>query len=163
MGLELRHDDVVDFLPSRCWLLEGNARGRHMLTPLGSTDLALLVLRLGFAVCVFKHGWGKVHHIEDLKTYWNVPVPLAWVVAAIQILGAASLALGLLTVPFAIALAVVHAVATWKLVFEAREPFVAPSRHSWSIGLLYTLVPLVLVLSGPGAYSLDHSMLRISR
>ena len=76
-----------------------------LLAPLGSTDLALLVLRVVFAACVFKHGWGKVHHIEDLEKYWNVPVPLAWVVAAIQILGAFSLALGLLTVPFAIALA----------------------------------------------------------
>ncbi len=129
------------------------------LAPLGSTDLALLILRVVFAACVFKHGWGKVHHIEDLDTFWKVPVPVAWVVAAIQILGAFALALGLLMVPFAIALAVVHAVATWKLITMANEPFVAPSRHSWSIGLLYTLIPLVLAISGPGRYSLDYSML----
>jgi uncharacterized membrane protein YphA (DoxX/SURF4 family) len=129
-----------------------------LLHPLGSTDLALLVLRLVFAACVFKHGWGKVHHIEDLKKFWNVPVPLAWVVAAVQILGAFALALGFLTVPFAIALVIVHAVATQKLIVMAGEPFVAPSRHSWSIGLLYTLVPLVLAISGPGRYSLDYSL-----
>ena len=128
-----------------------------LLTPLGSTDLALLLLRVTFAVCVFKHGWGKVHHIEDLEKFWKVPVPLAWVVAAIQILGAFSLALGLFTVPFAFALVIVHAVATWKLVSMANEPFVAPSRHSWSIGLLYTLIPLVLLVAGPGRYSLDHT------
>ncbi len=128
-----------------------------LLTPLGSTDLALLVLRMTFAVCVFKHGWGKVHHIEDLEKFWKVPIPLAWVVAAIQILGAVSLTLGLFTVPFAIALFIVHAVATWMLISMANEPFVAPSRHSWSIGLLYTLIPLVLLISGPGRYSLDYS------
>lgn len=129
-----------------------------LLTPLGSTDLALLVLRVVFAVCVVQHGWGKVHHIEDLDTFWKVPVPVAWVVAVIQILGAFALALGLLTVPFAIALVVVHAVATYKLITMAGEPFVAPSRHSWSIGLLYTLIPLVLAIAGPGRYSLDHSL-----
>jgi putative oxidoreductase len=132
---------------------------RSLLTPLGTTDLGLLVLRVVFAICVFKHGWGKVHHIEDLEKFWNVPVPLAWVVAAIQIFGAFSLALGLLTIPFAFALVIVHAVATWKLVDTANEPFVAPSRHSWSIGLLYTLIPLVLLITGPGRYSLDYSLL----
>ena len=132
-----------------------------ILAPLGSPDIALLVLRVVFAACVFKHGWGKVHHIEDLDTYWKVPVPLAWAVAAVQILGAVSLALGLLTVPFSIALVIVHAVATWKLITMAGEPFVAPSRHSWSIGLLYTLIPLVIAIAGPGRFSLDHAMLMV--
>ena len=126
-----------------------------LTTPLGSVDLALLLLRVVFAACLFPHGWGKVHHIEDLDKYWNVPVPLAWVVAAVQIAGAATLALGLFTVPMALAVAVVHAVATWKLINMAGEPFVAPSRHSWSIGLLYTLIPLVIAIAGPGRYSLD--------
>src|SRR5262245_29957 len=129
------------------------------LAPLGSTDLALLLLRTVFAVCVLKHGWGKIHHINDLVTIWKVPLPLAWVVAAVQVLGAGALFLGVLTVPFAVALAVVHVVATWKLITMAGEPFVAPSRHSWSIGLLYTLVPLVLAISGPGVYSIDHMLL----
>ena len=129
-----------------------------LLAPLGSTDLALLVLRIVFAVCVFRHGWGKVHHIEDLDLYWKVPVPLAWGVAAVQILGAFSLALGLLTVPFSIALVIVHGVATWKLISMANEPFVAPSRHSWSIGLLYTLIPLVIAIAGPGRYALDAAI-----
>ena len=126
-----------------------------LLAPLGSTDLALLVLRVGFGVCVFMHGWGKLFHIEDLERFWGVPVPLAWVVAAIQIGGALSMVLGLLTVPFAIAMTLVHAVATYKLMTMANEPFVAPSRHSWSIGLLYTLMPLVIAIAGPGIHSLD--------
>ena len=126
-----------------------------LMSPLGSTDLALLVLRVVFGVCVFKHGWGKLFHIEDLDKYWKVPVPLAWVVAAIQLVGAASMILGLITVPFALALAFVHAVATYKLITMADEPFVAPSRHSWSIGLLYTLIPLVIAIAGPGIHSLD--------
>ena len=42
---------------------------------------------------------------------------------------------------------------------RANEPFVAPSRHSWSIGLLYALIPLALALAGPGAYSLDAAWL----
>jgi putative oxidoreductase len=126
-----------------------------LLSPLGTTDLALLVLRIVLGMCVFKHGWGKLSHIEDLVTIWKVPLPLAWAVTAIQIAGAFAMVLGLLTVPFAIALAVVHLVATWKLVIMANEPFVAPSRHSWSIGLIYTTMPLVLAIAGPGAYSLD--------
>jgi len=126
-----------------------------LIAPLGSTDLALLMLRVVFGICVFKHGWGKTFHIEDLDKFWNVPVPLAWVVAAVQIGGAVSMILGLLTVPFAVAMAIVHAVATYKLITMAQEPFVAPSRHSWSIGLLYTLIPAVIALAGPGRYSLD--------
>jgi len=130
-----------------------------LLAPLGSIDLALLLLRVGFGVCVFQHGWGKLHHIGDLVTVWKVPLPLAWIVAAIQIAGAGALLLGLATVPFAIGLAIVHLVATWKLITMAKEPFVAPSRHSWSIGLLYTLVPLALAISGPGRYSIDQLLL----
>lgn len=127
-----------------------------MIAPLGSVDLALLVLRVGLGVCVFMHGWGKLFHIEDLDKFWKVPVPLAWVVAAIQLGGAASMVLGLLAVPFAVALAIVHAVATYKLITMANEPFVAPSRHSWSIGLIYTFMPAVIALAGPGRYSLDY-------
>ena len=131
---------------------------KQLMAPLGSTDLALLLLRVVFGICVFKHGWGKVFHIEDLDKFWKVSVPLAWVVAAIQLLGAASMILGVLTVPFALALAFVHAVATYKLITMANEPFVAPSRHSWSIGLLYTLIPLVIAIAGPGRFSLDFSL-----
>jgi putative oxidoreductase len=129
-----------------------------LFAPLGSTDLALLVLRVVLGVCVFKHGWGKISHIHDLEDIWKVPLPLAWTVAAIQILGAFAMVLGLFTVPFALALAIVHLVATWKLITMANEPFVAPSRHSWSIGLIYTTMPLVLALAGPGAYSLDAKL-----
>jgi putative oxidoreductase len=132
---------------------------RTLLSPLGSVDLALLVLRVVFGVCVLKHGWGKLSHIEDLVTIWKVPLPLAWTVTAIQIAGAFAMVLGFLTVPFALALAVVHLVATWKLITMANEPFVAPSRHSWSIGLIYTAMPLVLAIAGPGAYSLDAMLL----
>lgn len=130
-----------------------------LMAPLGSVDLALLMLRVGLGVCVFMHGWGKLFHIEDLDKFWNVPVPLAWAVAAIQLAGAVSMVLGLLTVPLAVALAAVHAVATYKLITMAKEPFVAPSRHSWSIGLIYTLMPAVIALAGPGRYSLDHLLL----
>ena len=130
-----------------------------LIAPLGSADLALLVLRVVFGICVFKHGWGKIFHIEDLDTYWKVPVPLAWVVCAIQLVGAVAMILGLLTVPFALALVVVHAVATQKLIMMAGEPFVAPSRHSWSIGLLYAVIPLAIAISGPGRYSLDQMLL----
>ncbi len=129
-----------------------------LMAPLGSTDLALLVLRAVFGICVFKHGWGKISHIEDLVSIWKVPMPVAWLVTAIQVVGAFALVLGLLTVPFALSLAVVHAVATYKLITMAKEPFVAPSRHSWSIGLLYTLIPLVIAIAGPGAHSLDAAL-----
>lgn len=129
-----------------------------IIAPIGNIDVALLLLRVAFGVCVFKHGWGKLFHINDLVDIWKVPLPLAWVVAAIQLAGAAAMILGLLTVPFAFALAVVHAVATKKLIFMANEPFVAPSRHSWSIGLLYTVIPLSLALAGAGAYSLDQML-----
>ncbi|MGE0628361.1 MAG: DoxX family protein [Hyphomicrobiaceae bacterium] len=130
------------------------------LSPLGTTELALLLLRIVFGICVFKHGWGKLSHIDDLVTIWAVPLPLAWTVAVIQIAGACCMIFGLLTVPLALALTIVHAVATWKLITMANEPFVAPSRHSWSIGLLYTLIPLALAIAGPGAYSIDHLLLR---
>jgi len=127
-----------------------------VLAPLASTDLALLVLRVVFGVCVFTHGWGKLSHMRDLVDIWKVPLPLAWLVTAVQILGAISMILGFLTVPLAVALAAVHAVATHKLITMAGEPFVAPSRHSWSIGLLYTVIPFAIALAGAGIYSLDH-------
>ncbi len=126
-----------------------------LISPLADPDLALLLLRVVYGVCLFAHGWGKLSQIDDLVTLWRVPRPLAWSVTVIQLAGAVALILGALTVPFVLALVVIHAVATWKLINLAHQPFVAPSRHSWSIGVLYTLVPAVVALAGPGAYALD--------
>ena len=126
-----------------------------VLQPLGSSDLALLLLRVVFGICLLPHGWGKISHIDDLVTIFKVPLPLAWTVTALQIAGAIAMIIGLLTVAFAVVLAIVHAVATWKLITIENEPFVAPSRHSWSIGVLYTLIPLVIAIAGPGRYAID--------
>lgn len=51
--------------------------------------------------------------------------------------------------------------ATRELIWRKHEPFAAPGQHSWDAGLMYTVIPLSLLLLGPGRLSLDHLLIGI--
>jgi len=118
-------------------------------------DLILLVVRLAFGIACFTHGWHKVTGIDGFAAKWRLSLPLAWTVALTQTLGGAMVAVGIGHGLGALALVVCGLGITWKLIFDAGEPFVQPGGHSWDMGLVYTLLPLALLASGPGRFALD--------
>jgi putative oxidoreductase len=122
-------------------------------------DLILLLVRVAFGLACIAHGWGKVTGIDGFAGKWKLSLPIAWAVAITQTLGGALLVVGLLHGWAALALAVCGAGITWKLIYDAKEPFMKPGQHSWDMGLMYTLLPLVLLATGPGRYAID-AMLR---
>ena len=125
---------------------------------LAQLDLALLVVRVAFGAACIAHGWGKVTGIDGFAGKWKLPLPLAWAVAVTQTLGGALLIAGLAHGWAALALAICGAGITWKLIFDAKEPFMKPGQHSWDMGLMYTLLPLLLLATGPGRYAIDAAM-----
>ena len=118
-------------------------------------DLILLVVRIAFGIACFAHGWHKLFDIDGFAGKWRLSLPLAWSVALTQTVGAAMVALGFGHGLGALALAICGAGITYKLIFEAQEPFVKPGGHSWDMGLMYTLLPLALLATGPGRYAVD--------
>ena len=118
-------------------------------------DLIVLVVRVAFGIACVAHGWGKVTGIDGFAAKWKLSLPLAWAVAVTQTLGGALLTVGLAHGWANLALAICGAGITWKLIFAAREPFTKPGQHSWDMGMMYTLLPLVLLVTGSGRYALD--------
>ena len=123
-----------------------------------NADLILLIVRVAFGLSCFAHGWGKVTGMDGFRAKWKHSLPVGWAVALTQTVGGVLLAVGLLHAFAAIALTICGAGITYKLIFDAKEPFMAPGQHSWDMGLMYTLVPLLLWAAGPGRYALDAAM-----
>jgi putative oxidoreductase len=119
-------------------------------------DLALLLLRIAFGIGSFVHGKNKLGKVHLFAADHHLPLWLAWVATAVQIAGGVAIALGFATPVAALGLTVFGAWATLELIYRKKEPFAAPGRHTWDAGVMYTAIPLAILLAGPGAYSLDR-------
>ena len=127
-------------------------------------DAALLLVRLVFGFTCFMHGYGKLANgVVNFAADWQLPMPTAWLVALTQVFGGLSLMAGAATFWAAFALALLGAVVTWLLIFVAKEPFIKPGAHSWHMGLVYTLLPVLLMFTGPGRFSVDAWLMLLGR
>ena len=118
-------------------------------------DFALFVLRITFGFLTFMHGFGKLGHMKGFADYWSMPIALAWAVCLIQLAGGALIFIGFQTQMAAIVQLGLNLVIVYMLITRSKEPFLAPAQHSWSIGLIYAVMPLVLIIGGGGAFSVD--------
>ena len=84
---------------------------------------------------------------------------LAWVATFVQILCGIALILGIGTPIAALGLTIFGLWATVELIYRKREKFAAPGEHTWDTGVMYTAIPLAILLAGPGRYSLDYLLL----
>jgi len=123
---------------------------------LGNLDLALLALRLAFGAGSLVHGRNKLGKVHLFAADHHLPMWLAWVATSVQILGGIAMILGIGTSIAAAGLTIFGAWATFELIYRKREPFAAPGKHTWDTGVMYTAIPLAILLAGPGAYSLDR-------
>ncbi|HTO48684.1 MAG TPA: DoxX family protein [Burkholderiales bacterium] len=122
----------------------------------GLADWASLALRLAVGCGSFVHAKNKFRKVHLFAAGHHLPIWLAWVATFVQLLGGIALILGLGTPIAALGLTIFGLWATLELVFRKREKFAAPGEHTWDTGVMYTAIPLAILLTGPGRYSLDH-------
>jgi putative oxidoreductase len=124
-----------------------------------TTDLGLLILRVftGLALAI-AHGAGKFPPTERFidgvaKMGFPQPAIFAWAAAGAELIGGVLLAIGLLTRPSALFIAIT--VGTAAFVRHAADPFSGKEK-----ALLFLAVAVLYLLAGAGRYSIDAMMMR---
>ncbi len=125
-----------------------------------SIDAGLLLLRLAVGIGSFVHGMNKVGKVHLFAGDHDLPHWLAWIAMVVQIAGGACLVLGFATFPATLGLIIFYLVATQELIVRKKEPFARPGVHTWDAGLLYLVIPLAILLAGPGQFSLDAMLFK---
>jgi putative oxidoreductase len=124
------------------------------------TSLGLLLLRILAGVAFMFHGWGK---IQAPFTWMGPEAPVPGILQALAALsefgGGLAWILGLLTPLASLGIACTMAVAVYMHAIVRGDPFVG-SGGSYELGSLYFVIALLLILSGPGCYSVDHKIFR---
>ncbi len=131
-----------------------------LLKPLAQacrTSMGLLLLRLLVGVALMIHGFGKIQNPTD----WlgpNPPFPPALLaVAAFAEFGGGLLwILGLLTPLASLFIAGTMGGAIHFHAILKGDPFISAGGKSYELAAVYLCVALVLLLAGPGRYSLDR-------
>ncbi|WP_207539541.1 DoxX family protein [Sabulicella rubraurantiaca] len=114
---------------------------------------ALAVLRIATAIIFMLHGTQKLFGFPAPPSSGLPEVfTLFWIGAVMEFVGGLLILLGLLTRPVAFLLAGEMAVAYW--MFHAPRNFY-PTLNGGDAAILYCFVFLLLVFTGPGAWSLD--------
>jgi putative oxidoreductase len=122
----------------------------------GPQAVGLLLLRLVTGFAFILHGWPKIQN----PTGWmgpEAPVP-----GAVQLLpaiaefgGGIVLMLGLLTPIAALGIAITMIAAIVMAHLSQGHPFVDPKGPSWELAASYLVDSIVLLLLGPGRFSID--------
>ena len=118
-----------------------------MLFDLGLQDFGLLILRLVLAVIFLYHGGAKLFKKK-------IP-PFFRVLGIFEVLGGISVLIGLLTEISSIGFAVIMLGAIYYKIFKWNIPFSAEKSTGWELDLVLLAMALVLLVLGPGNFSLD--------
>ncbi|MFN7949806.1 MAG: DoxX family protein [Blastocatellia bacterium] len=127
--------------------------------PGGWRAAALLLVRVVMGAAFLLHGWPKMQN----PTGWMNVMGLAPVPAVVQALavlievgGGIALILGLLTPLASIGIICQMAAALLIVHLPNGDPFVAPGRSSFELALIYLSLAVLLLVIGPGRFSLDY-------
>jgi len=133
-----------------------------MLTPprLGPrADIALLVLRVVVGAAFVLHGYPKIQHPVTWMAALSHATPgwLAAIAAFAEFGGGIALIVGFATPVFAFLIACNMLVAIFLILVPHGATFVSntPGKVTYELPLAYLAVMVVLVLVGPGRYSID--------
>ncbi len=126
--------------------------------------LSTALLRVAVGVTFIASGWGKLHNLGQVTTYFeSLGIPGAAVqapmVSTIELIGGVMVLLGLGTRLAAALLTGVMAVAALTAIWPHSDGVVG---LLGSIEIAYLLVFVHLVIHGAGAASLDHVISRTS-
>jgi putative oxidoreductase len=118
-------------------------------------SVALLLLRMFVGIAFIFHGSGKAADLTAFAAEFHIPLTFAGAAAYTQIIGGLLLVAGLCTPLAASGVASTMAVAMMELIARG-ERFVDPSGHSWEAPAFYLVVNILLIMMGPGRWSLDR-------
>lgn len=121
----------------------------------------LLIVRLIFGAGIMLHGWGKIQHpFSWMGPDAGVPGVLQFLAALSEFGGGLALILGLLTPLAMFGLACTMLYAIFVVHVPRGDSFVAqgPGKGSYEIAAAYLAITLLMILTGPGIYSLDAKL-----
>ena len=123
-------------------------------------DLVLLLIRIICGYAFILHGWGK---IQDPLNWMGNESPIPGVFQALAAIsefgGGIALILGLLTRLGALGIGCTMVVAIVMHRFVLGDPFVnLEGGRSYEPASVYLLFALLLVILGPGRFSLDRTL-----
>ncbi len=126
----------------------------------GRGAVGLLIVRLVFGLGMTLHGSQKIGAPLTWMNAFageNAPPGFLQALAAVaEFFGGLAMILGLLTPVAALGIACVMLAAIGMAHLPAGDPFVgAPGQSSYEAAALYLAVTLLLIITGPGALSLD--------
>ncbi len=123
-------------------------------------DIGKLLLRITIGGLLLFHGIDKVlhgiHFIEGMLSAYDLPPVVTYGVYLGEVVAPVLLILGLFT-PLAALVVMVNMIMAIMLAYS--DAILTVTEHgAWSIEvpMLYLMGALVIVLTGPGKYSLDH-------
>jgi len=128
-------------------------------------DLVLLLIRLVCGYAFVLHGWGKIQNpLHWMGNESSVPAIFQALAAVSEFGGGFALIAGFLTRLGAFGIGCTMAVAIYMHRFVLGDPFVNLSDgSSYEPAFVYLLIALLLVISGPGRFSLDRRIFGATR
>ncbi len=124
-------------------------------------SLGLLILRWTMGIAFLFHGWPKINNpLGWMGREATMPGVLQLLAAVAEFGGGMALIAGLLTRLGALGIAVNMVVALAIVHLPKGQPFVAsPGEPSFELPAIYLACALLLLLIGPGRFSLDALLL----
>ncbi len=124
----------------------------------GNADAALVLIRLWTGAMMLYHGslklfGGMERFMETVVTKLHLPPALGWLAALTEFIGGLFLAVGFLTRPAAMLVAITMLVAAFGA--HATDPW---ARKEFA--LCYAVFSVAIVIAGAGRYSLDAGIAR---
>jgi putative oxidoreductase len=119
---------------------------------------ALLLLRIVMGAAFILHGWAKIQNPSgwiNAMGVEGVPAFLQVLAALAEFGGGIALILGLLTPLAALGIVCQMLAALFLVHFPMGHSFVATGGPSYELPLVYLVLAVLLLLLGPGRWSLD--------
>lgn len=128
-------------------------------------DLVLLLIRLVCGYAFVLHGWGKIQSpLNWMGKESSIPAIFQALAAISEFGGGIALISGFLTRLGAFGIGCTMVVAVCMHRFVLGDPFVNLSGgRSYEPASVYLLIALLLVISGPGRFSLDRRIFGVKR
>ena len=125
-----------------------------------SVSAGLLLVRIVVGAAFVLHGWPKVQNpFGWMAGMENAPPGVLQAAGAFaEVGGGILLAAGLLTRVAAVFLAATMVAGVALVHFPKGDPFVAPGKPSWELAAVYFAISLLILVTGPGRYSLDAAL-----
>jgi putative oxidoreductase len=117
-------------------------------------DLALLLLRLMIAALFATSGWAHATRPKERARSIGMSPPFTLALGIVELLGAASIAIGVFPQVGALLLSGVMLGAIHKKIFAWKTGFWGDEGQGWFYDLLYLVCNLVILTTGGGAYTL---------